>query len=107
MDEQVNTPDGTPAQAVQQQPSAPLESRRPMRAISEPRELAPAVMARMQHVRARRDQMAAAVDDLGEIVQELTRAYVRQVLQIENLRGRVKALEDAAARDDTDAPSIL
>ncbi|GAB3776490.1 hypothetical protein GCM10028796_54100 [Ramlibacter monticola] len=105
MDEQVNTPDGTPAQAAQQ-PSAPLEVRRSMRTASEPRELAPAVMARMQHVRSRRDQMTTAVDDLGEIVQELTRAYVRQVLLIENLRGRVKALEEAA-RDDTDAPSIL
>jgi len=102
MNEQI---DPTLDQAVHQPSAAPTEEKqKPVRAVNDPREVAASVMSRLQQVRSRRDQMAASVDDLVDIAQQLTQAYARQVLLIQQLRRRVRTLEEAAVKAPAAAP---
>lgn len=82
----------TPAQAA---------ARPGQRAISDPREVAAEVMARIQQVKAKRDEMGAAIDALADLTRQLTRTYGAQLVAIEQLRSRVKALEAQVAAQAT------
>ena len=77
------------------------------RAISDPREVAKVVMARMNQVNAKKDELTAAIDGLVDIARQLTRTYAEQQLAIEQLRRRVKALEAAAEAPAESAPVTL
>lgn len=66
------------------------------RAISDPREVAKVVMARLNQVSAKKDELALAINALADLARQLTRTYAEQQLTIEQLRRRVKTLEDAA-----------
>ena len=94
--QKADTTQATLAQAAPQ-PNAAAGEQKPARAVTDPREVAATVMARLQQVKSRRDQMTAAVDDVVDIAQQLTRAYARQVLLIDQLRRRIKVLEVAAS----------
>jgi hypothetical protein len=76
------------------------------RAVSDPREVAAIVMARMQQVKAKKDEMGAAMDALVDITQQLTRTYGAQLVVIEHLRRRVKELEAQVASQAT-APQTI
>jgi len=99
MNESTQTPQSTPAQAAPQPAATPKGQQR---AVSDPREVAAMVMTRLQQAQARRDEAGKSFDDVVDIVRQLTRAYARQVLVIEQLRRRLKALEASAAAN---APS--
>jgi hypothetical protein len=101
MNEQMETPQSNPAQAAPQ-PAVPPKGPAQRREVSNPREVAALVMTRLQQAKARRDEMGKSFDDVVDIAQQLTHAYARQVLVIEQLRRRLKALEASAAAN---APS--
>jgi hypothetical protein len=75
----------------------PATAKPTQRAISDPREVAAVVMARMKLVSAKKDEMSLAITGLVDITQQLTRAYGEQLIAIEQLRRRVRELEAAAA----------
>ena len=88
--------------------SKPADQRQPThRAVSDPREVATLVMNRMNLVNAKKDELAIAIHGLVDITQQLTRTYAEQLLAIEQLRRRVKALEAAAASTTSEAPSTV
>jgi hypothetical protein len=72
----------------------PAETRQRTKAISHPREVAALVMAQMNMVNAKKDELTIAIKGLTDIAQQLTQAYAGQVKLIEQLAGRVKALEE-------------
>jgi hypothetical protein len=85
----------------------PAEQKPTHRAVSDPREVATIVMARMNQVNAKKDELAMAINGLVDITQQLTRTYAEQLLAIEQLRRRVKALETAAASTTAQPPSTV
>ena len=98
MSEQAN-----PAEAGQ-----PAAAAKPaQRPISDPRDVATVVMARMNLVNAKKDELTMAISGLIDITQQLTRTYGEQMLAIEQLRRRVKALEAAAASSAADSPAVV
>ena len=104
-------------QAIQTEPTAveagkapetkPAVQKPTHRAVSDPREVAGIDMARMNLVNAKKDELAVALHGLVDITQQLTRTYAEQLLAIEQLRRRVKALEAVAASTPSDAPSTV
>ena len=105
MSEQTNA-----TEAVQDKVTAsgPAKAAAPkQRAISDPREVATVVMARMNLVNAKKDELAIALHGLVDITQQLTRSYGEQLLAIEQLRRRVKDLEAAAASVQPADPSSI
>jgi hypothetical protein len=95
MNEQLNSMESTQAQPATQPVPTP-EAQKPMRAVSDPREVAALVMQRMQLVSAKKDELELAINGLVDITKQLTRTYGEQLVAVEHLRRRVKALEAAA-----------
>lgn len=87
----------TTQQAVNQATTNGAGTKPAQRAISDPREVTAVVMARMNQVNARKDELAVAINALVDITEQLTRTYSAQLLAVEQLRRRVKALEEAGA----------
>ena len=108
MNEQTQTPandaqpGATQASAPQPAPAQPAQ-----RTISDPREVAAVVMGHMRQVRSKKDELGAAIDALMDITQQLTRGYGAQQIAMEQLRRRVKALEDAAGAAPGNAPGTV
>ncbi len=90
MSEQATTKEAT------QQPAQPAAQKPVRREISDPREVAALVLARTRQVTAKKDELAVAIDSLIDVAKQLTRSYGAQLVAIEHLRLRVKALEEAA-----------
>lgn len=67
------------------------------RAISDPREVAALVMGRVHTVKAKEQELATALDSLIDLTQQLTRTYGAQMVAMQQLRLRVKALESQVA----------
>lgn len=74
----------------------PKTNRQNTQAISDPRQVAAVVMAQMNMVNAKKDELTIAIKGLTDITQELARAYAGQVQIIQRLANRVKALEVTA-----------
>jgi len=107
MSERANPAEATePATAATPGASRP-DAKPAQRAVSDPREVATLVMARMNLVNAKKDELTMAITGLVDIAQQLTRTYGEQMLAIEQLRRRVKALEAAAASPAADPPSMV
>jgi hypothetical protein len=92
MSEQSKAAEPTPAQAG----ADAAQAQAGQRTISDPREVASLVMARMNLVNAKKDELARAIEGLVDITQQLTRTYGAQMVAMEHLRRRVKALEAQA-----------
>jgi hypothetical protein len=73
----------------------PAANRQQTNTISDPCEVAAVVMARMNVVNDRKDELTIAIKGLTDFTQQLTRAYATQVQLIEQLSRRVKTLEEA------------
>ena len=63
--------------------------------ISDPREIATVVMARMNLINAKKDELTIAIKGLTDLTQQLVRAYAGQMQVIEQLATRLKALEES------------
>ena len=96
MSEQANIPENSKP-ATDAHPAARATAQPPMRTVSDPREVAALVLARIHQVNARKDELSAAIPALVDITQQLARSYVEHLVTIEHLHRRVKALEAAAA----------
>ncbi|HEX7889855.1 MAG TPA: hypothetical protein VF522_10890 [Ramlibacter sp.] len=76
------------------------------RAITHPREVAAVVMARMNQVNAKKDELGVSIHGLMEVMQQLTKIHDEQLLAIEQLRRRVKALETGTAGGQPSPPPV-
>jgi len=72
----------------------PTAARQQPAVISDPREIAAVVMARMNLINAKKDELSMAIKGLTDFTQQLVRAYARQMQVIEQLATRLKALEE-------------
>lgn len=72
--------------------------------ISDPREVAAVVMAQMNMVNAKKDELTIAIKGLTDITQQLARAYAGQAQIIQRLANRVKALEVTAGTNGAANP---
>lgn len=77
----------------------PAETRAQTRAIADPRQVATMVMARMNVINAKKDELTIAIKGLTDITQQLTHAYAAQMQVIQQLATRVKALEAKAPEE--------
>jgi hypothetical protein len=96
MNEQVKTTEAEKTAGANQAAAKPPENRHRPKAISSPREVAAVVMARMNMVNAKKDELIIAIKGLTDITQQLTQAYAGQVQRINQLTNRVKAPEGKA-----------
>lgn len=74
----------------------PAENRPQTRVISDPLQVTAIVLAQMNVVNAKKDELTIAIKGLTDITQQLTHAYAGQMQVIEQLANRVKALEAKA-----------
>ena len=76
--------------------SQPTANRQYPKVISNPRDVAAVVMAQMNMVNAKKDELTIAIKGLSDLTQQLARAYAEHMQVIEQLATRVKALEAKA-----------
>jgi hypothetical protein len=104
MNKQTPSQQATPAADA----AAPEAAAQPgQRAISDPREVAAVVMARMNTVKAKKQELGAAIDALVDITQQLTRTYGAQMVAMEQMRRRIKALEAQVAAQTPNPPETV
>jgi glycerol-3-phosphate dehydrogenase len=96
MNEQVNTTESEKTAGANHAAAKPAENRQRPKVISSPREVAAVVMARMNMVNAKKDELIIAIKGLTDITQQLTQAYAGQVQRINQLTNRVKGPEEKA-----------
>ena len=86
MDAPMGTPTGDTPAAPRPQPQA----------ISDPRQIAAVVMARMNLINTKKDELTIAMKGLTDLTQQLLQAYAAQMQVIEQLATRLKAVEEKA-----------
>ena len=86
----VDVPAGTPAAET------PAPPRQQPQAISDPRQIAAVVMARMNLINTKKDELTIAMKGLTDLTQQLVQAYTGQMQVIEQLAARLKAVEEKA-----------
>ena len=74
----------------------PAAPRPQPQAISDPRQIAAVVMARMNLINTKKDELTIAMKGLTDLTQQLVQAYAGQMQVIEQLATRLKAVEDKA-----------
>jgi hypothetical protein len=62
--------------------------------ISDPRQIAAVVMARMNLINTKKDELTIAIKGLTDFTQQLVQAYATQMQLIEQLSKRTQALEE-------------
>ena len=96
----VDAPVGQPAADT---PAAP----RPQpQAIADPRQIAAVVMARMNLINTKKDELTIAIKGLTDLTQQLVQAYAAQMQVIEQLATRMKAVEEAAGTNGLNGQAI-
>lgn len=76
--------------------SPPKNAPQAGRTVSDPREVATLVMARMHMVNTKKDELTIAIKSLSDMTQQLATAYAQQLSAIDRLAQRVQALESGA-----------
>ena len=74
----------------------PTAPRPQPQAISDPRQIAAVVMARMNLINTKKDELTIAIKGLTDLTQQLVQAYAAQMQVIEQLATRLKAVEEKA-----------
>src|SRR5499426_4713786 len=64
--------------------------------ISDPRQIAAVVMARMNLINTKKDELTIAIKGVTDLTQQLVQAYAGQMQVIEQLAARLKAVEEKA-----------
>ena len=62
--------------------------------VSDPRQIAAVVMARMNLINGKKDELTIAIKGLTDLTQQLVQAYAGQMQVIEQLSTRLKAVEE-------------
>src|SRR5262245_48348835 len=74
----------------------PVAPRPQPQAIADPRQIAAIVMARINHINTKKDELTIAIKGLTDLTQQLVQAYAGQMQVIEQLATRLKAMEETA-----------
>ena len=74
----------------------PAAPRPQPQAIADPRQIAAVVMARMNLINTKKDELTIAMKGLTDLTQQLLQAYAAQMQVIEQLATRLKAAEEKA-----------
>jgi hypothetical protein len=96
MSEQVQATATAETPVGRQAVDTPAANRQQTNVISDPREIAAVVMARMNFINAKKDELTIAIKGLTDLTQQLVRVYAGQMQVIEQLATRLKALEEKA-----------
>ena len=96
MSEQVQATATVETPVGQQAVDTPAANRQQTNVISDPRQIATVVMARMNLINTKKDELTIAIKGLTDLTQQLVQAYAGQMQVIEQLATRVKALEATA-----------
>jgi chromosome segregation ATPase len=105
MSEQVRATEAEQATVENQAARRPAATRQQPNTISDPREVATVIMARMNLVNAKKDELTIAIKGLTDLTQQLAQAYAGQVQVIQQLANRVKALEEQASTNGANQPA--
>jgi hypothetical protein len=113
MSEQGNTTVLEQATVGNQTAPQPAANRQQPTVISDPREIAAVIMARMNLINAKKDELTIAIKGLTDLTQQLVHAYAGQMQFITQLTTRLKALEEKAGTNGvnghaaaSDMPSV-
>ena len=68
------------------------------RVISNPNDVASLVLAQLNHVNGKKDELTIAIKGLADTTQQLVRAYAEHMRTIQQLSERVKTLEGEAEK---------
>jgi glycerol-3-phosphate dehydrogenase len=68
------------------------------RVISNPNDVASLVLAQLNHVNGKKDELTIAIKGLADTTQQLVRAYAEHTRTIQQLSERVKVLEGEAEK---------
>ena len=75
-------------------------------AISDPRQIATVVMARMNLINTKKDELTIAIKGLMDLTQQLVQAYAGQMQIIEQLAARLKAVEEPASTQGVNGQAV-
>jgi len=76
----------------------PAQGERQQRVISNPNDVAGLVLAQLNHVNNKKDELTIAIKSLADTTQQLVRAYADHTRTIQQLVERVKVLEGKAEK---------
>ena len=96
----VDAPVSTPAGDI------PVAPRPQPQAIADPRQIAAVVMARMNLINTKKDELTIAIKGLTDLTQQLVQAYAAQMQVIEQLATRLKAVEEMAGTNGLNGQAI-
>ena len=96
VDAPVSTPAGDITAAPRPQPQA----------IADPRQIAAVVMARMNLINTKKDELTIAIKGLTDLTQQLVQAYAAQMQVIEQLAARLKAMEETSGTKGVNGQAI-
>ena len=77
----------------------PAQGERPQRVISNPNDVAGLVLAQLNHVNNKKDELTIAIKGLADTTQQLVRVYADHTRTIQKLVERVKALEEKTGKE--------
>jgi hypothetical protein len=96
----VDVPVSTPAA------DTPATPRPQPQAISDPRQIAAVIMARMNLINTKKDELTIAIKGLTDLTQQLVQAYAAQMQVIEQLTARLKAVEETAGAKGVNGQAV-
>jgi len=96
----VDAPVSTPAM------DTPPANRPQPQAIADPRQVAAVVMARMNLINTKKDELTIAIKGLTDLTQQLVQAYAAQMQAIEQLTTRLKAMEETAGTNGVHGQAV-
>ena len=76
----------------------PAQGERQQRVISNPNDVAGLVLAQLNHVNNKKDELTIAIKGLADTTQQLVRVYAEHTQTIQKLVERVKVLEGMAEK---------
>jgi hypothetical protein len=75
--------------------------------ISHPRDIAAVVMARMNVINAKKDELTIAIKGLTDLTQQLLQAYAEQVQMIQQLSKRMQSMETPAGTNGVNGHAVM
>ena len=106
MSEQVQTTAVVDAPVGQPAGDTPAAPRPQPQAISDPRQIAAVVMARMNLINTKKDELTIAIKGLTDLTQQLVQAYAAQMQVIEQLATRLKAVEEKTGANGMNGQAV-
>src|SRR5262245_42551787 len=106
MSEQMQATATMETPVAQQAVDMPAANRQQTNVISDPRQIATVVMARINLINAKKDELTIAIKGLTDLTQQLVQAYAAQMQVIEQLATRLKAVEEKAGGSGVNGQAV-